>query len=410
MNRKVLTAYYIISIAFLLVLLGLAAYQLRARLQRNLEASQRSLEALRIAALSTSLAEGGFDSEYFRSSMKDSFRRTPRLLLLAIYSEQGGVQYLFTANRELLGTAPPSASTMPVPPAYELRPLLHLRLSAPFSPGIRSAMVIEGVFLRADREDLLPILRESFYVLLVYLAVTSLLLLVAALTRPERAARRSGSKAADVRPVPPRLAHSGPAGEPLDRPLPLDGAPKPGTNNPGLYSPETGLGWRDYLPQRLSQELERAASFDQDLALLLVAATATAAAVQGSSPSAEPGHYLYRQLSAYVLESFPLRDLDFEYDARTVAVILPDRGLDQGLEEAKSFQRKLLQSRWPGPGRVRVAVGLSSRSGRLISGTRLLIEAGRSLKKAHASRGDQIVAFRADPQKFRQVLFSGRSE
>ena len=119
---------------------------------------------------------------------------------------------------------------------------------------------------------------------------------------------------------------------------------------------------------------------------------------------------MFRRLGQYTLESFPLRDLDFEYDPHAVAVILPDRSLDQGLEAARAFQRKLLQAAWPVTGGVRVAVGLSSRSGRLISGTRLLIEAGRSLKKAESTGGNQIIAFRADPQKFRQVLFSGRAE
>ena len=38
----------------------------------------------------------------------------------------------------------------------------------------------------------------------------------------------------------------------------------------GLYSPESGLGWEEYLAERLNAELSRAASFEQDLVLLEV--------------------------------------------------------------------------------------------------------------------------------------------
>lgn len=398
MNRRAFVFYYIISIAFLLVLVGLGGYRIRARSQQNLQASRQSLEALRIAALSTYLAEGGFDSEYFRTLMRDNFRRTERLRVLALYSAEEGFHYLLAADRDLLAAVPGPGFAWKGAPEYRLRPLVHVRLSVPFSPGIRSGLVLDGVFWRLDREDLYPILRELFVVVLVYLGITTLLLLVAAVSRPVPAGDRPRTAAG-----PPRLSSpEHPRRGSLDS---LSDRRDLNAQGPGLYSPETGLGWRDFLPQRLSQELERAASFDQDLAFLLVAAKPSR---QAGSPEIRGS--LFRQLGKYTLESFPLRDLDFEYDPHAVAVILPDRSLDQGLEEAKTFQRKLLQASWAGSGGVRVSAGLSSRSGRLISGTRLLIEASRSLKKAETSGVNQIVAFRADPQKFRQALFSGRGE
>ncbi|MBN1834318.1 MAG: hypothetical protein JW820_00640, partial [Spirochaetales bacterium] len=264
-------------------------------------------------------------------------------------------------------------------------------------------LVMDGVFLRLSREDLYPILRELFFVLLVYLILTTILLLAAALSAPADAlpsSRRQPRSALEPRRLP--------ATPGLQPPTPQGAAePEPGTRsdpeNPGLYSPETGLGWRDFLPHRLSHELERAASSDQDLAFMLVALRPRRAPAP-----AERRLQLYRQLAQYTLESFPLRDLDFEYDPHAVAVILPDRGLDQGLETARSFQRKLLQAAWPGSEEIRVSVGLSARGGRLISGTRLLIEAGQALKKAESAGDDQIIAFRADPQKFRDTLSSAR--
>jgi hypothetical protein len=420
MNRKVLVFYYIISVAFLLAIAGLGAYRVLNRAEENLRASRRDLEALRITALSTYLASGGFDTEFFRSSMRDNFRRTPRLRLLALYSPAQGVYYLLAAHRDLLGAAQPrrfsffhDRTTPPVSPSlepdtpawsgaptYRLRPLLHVKLSVPFSPGRRSeaapprGLILDAVFLRLDREDLYPILRELFFVLLVYLAVTTVLLLIAALSSPGPGARSTSRGARRGQLSAPDDGSGSPADSPSS------GQPR----QVGLYSPDSGLGWRDFLAERLNQELERAASFDQDLALLLVAVRPRS----GTAGPAGRRGYLLRLLAQQTLESFPLRDLDFEYDQHAVAVILPERTLNRALEETQVFQRKLLQAPWGGVGQVRVYAGLSSRSGRLISGTRLLIEASRALKRAEASGSNQIIAFRADPQKYRQVLFSGR--
>jgi GGDEF domain-containing protein len=382
-----------------------------------MRSSRQDLEALRITALSTYLAAGGFESPYFRSSMQENFRRTPRLRLLAVYSRDDGFFYLLSANPDLLASgnrpqswnrqqssgSPTSQTIWSGSPAYQLRPLVHARISVPFSPGLQDnsglpeGLLLDGVFLRLDREDLYPILKELFFVVLVYLIVTTILLLAAAVSPPEPREDRGVSKPGTRRLSPPESARQGLS--------PSGGRREPDSEQGGLYAPETGLGWRDFLPQRLSQELERAASFDQDLAFLLLAVKA-----YGPAGSPERRAYLYRQLAEFTLQSFPLKDLNFEYDAYTVAVILPERSLDQGLEEAKAFQRRLLQSSWAGFGRIRVYAGLSSRSGRLISGTRLLIEAGRSLKKAEAGGSNQIFAFRADPQKFRQVMFAGRRQ
>ena len=415
MNRRVIVAHYIISVVFLLAILSLGAYRLLARAEQNLRASQRSLEALRISALSAYLAEGGFDTEYFRARMSGSFRATERLRLLAVYSESDGIHYLLSRSRRLVGAEHEAGDPRAWAPEYNLQPLVHVRLSVPFSPGIRSGLFMDGVFLRLDREDLYPILRELLLVLILYLGITTVLLLVAAVSRPAAASRpfrRRPSRRGELhRLAPPQDTEAPPQDTEAPGgsrgPAPSGDKP-PGRGaavHPGLYSPVTGLGWRDFLPERLNHELERAASFDQDLAFLLVGVRALAPA-----GSVDRASYLYGQLGKYTLESFPLKDLAFEYDSHTVAVILPDRSLDRGLEEAKSFQLKLAEAPWLGAEGVRVCAGLSSRSGRLISGTRLLIEAGRALKKAQSDAGSQIVAFRADPQKFREALASGKGE
>jgi hypothetical protein len=49
-------------------------------------------------------------------------------------------------------------------------------------------------------------------------------------------------------------------------------------------------------------------------------------------------------------------------------------------------------------------MGLSARNGRLANAGRLLLESSKALERALAEGGGRIVAFQADPDKFRQTL------
>ena len=73
MNRRILVFYYIISMVFLLFILLFAAYRLKMTIDGNREESEKAFEALRISALSIYLAEGDFDGEYFRTTMRERF-------------------------------------------------------------------------------------------------------------------------------------------------------------------------------------------------------------------------------------------------------------------------------------------------------------------------------------------------
>ena len=63
----------------------------------------------------------------------------------------------------------------------------------------------------------------------------------------------------------PQPELTGPAAETRAETFAASSVPATG----GMYSPDSELGWERYLAERLSAELKRAASFDQDLVLLL---------------------------------------------------------------------------------------------------------------------------------------------
>lgn len=380
--------YYIISMLFLLFILFFAAYRLKITIGGNREESEKAFESLRISALSIYLAEGDFDSEYFRTTMRERFSESERLLLLAIYSSRDGFHYLISRDQSYLTAAPghSNRASWQGEPEYTVRPVYENRISRRFAPGMGQDLYIDGIFRDLEKEQLYPILREIFYILLVYFLIASVFLLSAA-TVKSSGQKRIPAVAMPRKSRPPALAPetSGPPvlsqfeGQPAQ-------APADTTAGAGLFSPATGLGWSQYLSPRLTSELERAAGSDQDLSLVLI--------------SCEGGEI--KELALSALEAFPLRDLAFEYDADTVAVILPDKDLDNSLREAKDFQKSSPSRRRAAP--TLISIGLSARNGRLVGSSRLLSEAGQALKQAESSGGGGIVAFRADPDKYRAAV------
>jgi hypothetical protein len=49
-------------------------------------------------------------------------------------------------------------------------------------------------------------------------------------------------------------------------------------------------------------------------------------------------------------------------------------------------------------------MGLSARNGRLVSGATLLSEASKAMSRAQGDSSDSIIAFKADPEKYRQLI------
>jgi hypothetical protein len=163
----------------------------------------------------------------------------------------------------------------------------------------------------------------------------------------------------------------------------------------GLYSPETRIGWEDYTLDRLAAELHRCASFEQDLALLIIQ----------FKESRGPEEELFKELAERAVNYFNLRDLIFERGGRGITVIIPNIDLDQGFSQSEEFHNRVsssLSSYFSAP--TDLCIGLSSRSGRLIDADRLLYEASQALNKALEDPASPIVAFKSDPEKYRSFI------
>ncbi|MFC2420823.1 MAG: hypothetical protein ACFNOL_07120, partial [Treponema maltophilum] len=94
----------------------------------------------------------------------------------------------------------------------------------------------------------------------------------------------------------------------------------------GLFSPTTGVGWESYMETRLDSELVRAASSEQDLALVLLR-------IKGL----ENNTLMMKRIAAVLLDFFKFRDFVFEYKKDGFAGILLNINLDQAMVLAEAM-------------------------------------------------------------------------
>ena len=152
-----------------------------------------------------------------------------------------------------------------------------------------------------------------------------------------------------------------------------------------LYSPKSGVGWEDFIEERVNLELERAASFDQDL-------------VMGVIKCESLTEDNYKIFADQIKEEFNYPDMIFEYKENGFAIIVPNTDLDSALQILETFTGKEQIDYGE------INVGISSRNGRLITGGRIFMEAENALHKATEDSEKNIVGFRSDPDKFRDYL------
>ncbi|MDR2445972.1 MAG: hypothetical protein LBD58_01570 [Treponema sp.] len=152
---------------------------------------------------------------------------------------------------------------------------------------------------------------------------------------------------------------------------------------------DLGINWETSLIRKLEDELYRSESFNQDLALIIVKATD------------DPSGTILPILASEAIDFFVLRDLIFEKDDAGVTVIAQNTDIEAAFTKSTEFRAALLEKH--PEQNLKLFVGVSSRCDRdEVEPNRLIREAEAALEKA--SETTPIVAFRVDPEKYKEFL------
>jgi len=238
---------------------------------------------------------------------------------------------------------------------------------------------IKGVANAFDYAEFIKIMKETLLIILIGFAVSFFTLLIQSLMG-------KGSKAESVF-VPITKPEKNPR---------INKEAESSTSGPkGLYSSRSGIGWEEYLNDRLDSELHRCSSSEKDLALLIMDFT-------------DMGEErVFRQAAEEAVTFFTSRDLLFEYGECGITAILPDTGFEAAVAMSEKFYKRITE-RFPKSysEAYGLCIGLSTRSGRLCNANRLILEALEALKKAKNDPKTSIIAFKSDPDKYRAFIAS----
>ena len=321
----------------------------------------------------------------------------------------GGVLYAYAPERTLFD---PAAG----PPQRLHLPSLHTMFAAPFAGD--PAATLTASYRLVSREHAFRIVRDGLFLVLAFLLACAIaLLLIVTLTprpltesppAPPLPAITGAPAAADVPVMADMPAVDGmPAadGVPVTAGVPAAAsfpaaAPGPaaatvpsnggipvtaGVESAGRYDGHYGLEPQDQFGHRLRAELERAAAYQTDLSVALGVLLAAEATTDDSSA----------RLADLVRELARLPELAFAYGTAGFALILPETNLDSAMAQLEPWRRRTAAAG------LSIAIGVGDRSGRYLDGDRLLLEVEQALGRAMANGSHNLVAFRADPAKYR---------
>jgi len=161
------------------------------------------------------------------------------------------------------------------------------------------------------------------------------------------------------------------------------------SDNAVRIDPKTGLANIEDFDPKLGYEIDKAAANDTDLSLLILSF---------ASEDRSKITVLYDNLPL-LLRNFFMSQMSFKLAENKLAIIIPDKSIEESIKKANEFIGRLKNI----SSIENIYAGISSRNSRIISAERLIKEAESAIMKAN-SGPEHIVAFKSDPEKFREMI------
>jgi GGDEF domain-containing protein len=437
MNRKFATIFAVVCIAAALGAAVAVAYRILAQDAAGREAAKADFDGLRSVLAyvksSSDLAEPGL-----RARLASRYEASPGLLLVDVYERGAGDRWRMPADSPYLGSESKPGSG----PESNYPPASTILLSAPLKGDSSGKLAVDALYTSLTQSSAFETFRDALIGLGAFLALAALVLAAASgkegvrTLEPipsfaEDSAAEDSAVAADLAAAAAHyqfetlgsgneergalreeefnipVMDSGLAVKSAPENLPVEDARPPreptspemaGETPSGLYSPSSGLGWESYMKERLDAEIARSASFEQDLSLLVFCYDDLTSHDEA-----------YGSIGKVIKEFFSFRDLAFERGDDGFSVILPNIDSPHALRMAEEFIKKLVFLAGGDFAELEllpIYIGISSRAGRLVDAGRLIEEAATALDRARYEKDSHIVAFRPDPDKYRNFLAS----
>jgi hypothetical protein len=276
--------------------------------------------------------------------------------------------------------------------------------SAQINANAQTTLTVTALAAHIDKARLGDILRRALLIVLLSVTAAFLILMLDILLFDRR---KGGRTAPSVSPapvpqeksVPPLSAPSYPV-PPAPPSLSMDDLPrilekapeKPAQPVFDTGADEAEAGGLPYLAQKLDEEIALSSGEDSDFALVCAKWTS------GASDSAN--RFMEEAAGFFHVD----RTAAFKKSGDSVFILLPDTTFKSGLKTAREFHSYILDSPLLKTVFTNLCIGLTTCAGRAVAPERLILEAEKAAEKAATDPAQPIVAFKADPSKYKDYL------
>jgi GGDEF domain-containing protein len=182
--------------------------------------------------------------------------------------------------------------------------------------------------------------------------------------------------------IPPIAFQSDPSSEIVNKP------------NTGFYSNETGFMRETFIERVLDPMLINAAPHNEDIAFLLIS-------IPGLDRKSETGEEVCKS----ILEQFKSKERIFEYSSDSFAAILQDSNAEKAVAEASQLYLTLNEKVGALESVPEIHIGIATKAFRTtVAASALLAEAKQAIARAVENPDTPIVAFKINPEKYREFV------
>ena len=358
-HARLIRLFGVAAAGFLVFLVCLLAVRVYVAREAGGRVAASHFELLHRELADVYVAHGSVQSPLFREKVSALDGEAGLAALLLRGPE--GVRYAFDNTWEIIQLADGKLDRLRIPS-------LHTEFSSSFPA--EPATILTAVYRLVSRDRAFRIVRDALFLVIAFLLACAIALLLIVTLTPRTASE-------DNTPWP-----NGPLGEDAE----IEASALESAAHAMALEPQEALR------ERLRGELERATAFRTDLSLVLGVLLAADATTDDSSA----------RLAGLVRELAVLPELAFAYGEAGFGLILPETNLDTAIALMERWRRTTLQAG------LRVALGIGDRADRDLDGERLLLEVEHALGRAMANGGNNLVAFRADPARYRVLQAAAR--
>lgn len=349
--------------------------------------------------IESALAAGGSRQNILRQLISPP--GNPKLKMAAIYSPEKGLYGLWSASSSYVEKIPGDPSSLRGTPLFTYNGIYEELLETPIpgTSGEKAAVIYQVL----SPSDLRPIGENLLYMISGY-GLFIIIFLIISITvhrnREEQTYEYSGAGIQEESPDP------GPSETSSQNMGNSEGAEtgeteqqhqQPARKHPPRRKKERDFSageneiWpSDLMKLRLNNEIERSAENESDIGF----------AVFRLGREFTKDSTALSTFERELLKSFRYEDLIFHIQTGYYGIILPNQNQDECVKQIERFQRICDNG---SINTEHVFIGLTTRSGRLMSGDRLMKEGIRAASMANTGNGG-FIQFKADPRKYRAHL------